>query len=159
MRKAYAIILTGLGAITLTGAVAAASQDAHTLNLPLPDGSTARIEYVGNIAPKVTVQPAPVAAGSLVPFGLFDRSLFDMDRQINAMIRQVDQMARQTIPGSPALNVAAYGNAPAGSTSVTCTQRTEVTSQGPGKAPKVVSSLSGSCNDPHAAPKASPPTT
>lgn len=169
MRKAYAIILAGLGATMVTGAVAAASRDTHTLDFLLPDGSTARVEYVGNTAPKVTVEPAPVAAGPLGSFGLFDRSLFDMDRQIDAMMRQVDQITRRKIPGSPALDVAAYDNAPAGSTSVTvvstsngrqtCTQRTEVTSQGPGKPPKVVSSMSGSCSEPHAAPKGSPPTT
>lgn len=166
MRKAYAIILAGLGATMITGAVAAASRDTHTLDVPLPDGSIARVEYVGNVAPKVTLEPGPSPVAS---FGLFDRSLFDMDRQIDAMMRQVAEMTRQTVPGSPALDVAAYDNAPAGSTSVTvvstsngrqtCTQRTEVTSQGPGKPPKVVSSMSGSCSEPQAAPKGSPPTT
>lgn len=150
MRKASAIILAGLGAVILTGAAVAASRDTHIMNVPLPDGSTARIEYVGSVAPKVSVTPAPWA-----PFGLFDRSVFDMDRQIEAMMRQVDTIARQPIVGAPGLNVAAYGNAPAGSSSVaivttsngtqTCTRRTEMTSEGPGKAPKVVTSLSGNC--------------
>jgi len=55
----------------------------------------------------------------------------------------------------PGLNVAAYGNAPAGTESVTvvstsnggktCTRTTEVTSQGPGKPPKVVTNVSGDC--------------
>jgi hypothetical protein len=66
----------------------------------------------------------------------------------------------------PGLNVAAYGNAPAGSSSVTivstsngtktCTRRTDVTSQGAGKAPKVVSSVSGDCADASAAPRGVP---
>jgi hypothetical protein len=168
MRTAYAIILAGLGAVTLTGAVAAASRDIHNLNVPLPDGSTVRVEYVGNIPPKVTVTPTPVT-GPLAPFGLFDRSVFDMDRQIDAMIRQVDQMARQPIAGTQGFNVASYGNEPAGSASVTivstsngaqtCTQRTDVTSEGPGKAPKVVTSVSGNCGDTRATPKDAPPTT
>ena len=167
MHKASAIVLAGLGAVTLTGAAAAASRDFHILNVPLPDGATARVEYVGNIAPKVTVTPAP-AAGPFAPFGMFDRSMFDMDRQIDAMMRQVSEMARQPVAGAPGLNVAAYGNAPAGSSSVTivstsngtqtCTRRTDVTSQGPGKAPKVVSSLSGSCGETHAAPAPARPT-
>jgi hypothetical protein len=100
MRKAFGLVLAGLGAVTLTGAAVAASRDIHTFNVPLPDGSTARVEYVGNVAPKVTVTPAPVA-----PFGLFDRSMFDMDRQIEAMMRQVDRMSRNPVAGAQGLNV------------------------------------------------------
>ena len=167
MRKAYAIVPAGLGAVMLTGAAAAASRDIHTLNVPLPDGSTARVEYVGNIAPKVTVTPTPIA-DPFASFGLFDRSAFDMERQIEAMMRQVNQIARQPIAGAPGLNVASFGNAPAGTSSVTivttsngsqtCTRRTDVTSEGPGKAPKVVSSVSGNCGAPTATPKAANPT-
>ena len=157
MRKAHAIILAGLGAIASTGAVAAASQNSHILSWPLPDGSIAKIEYAGNIAPKVTVAPGPSeATAPIAPFGLFDRAFFDMDRQIDAMIRQVSQMSRQSTAAAPGLDLASYGKAPAGTTSVTvvstsdgtrtCTRRTEVTALGPGKAPKVVSSLSGDCD-------------
>ena len=161
MRKAHAIVLAGLGAAAIAGAAAAASRDTHIMNVTLPDGSTARVEYVGDVAPKVTVTPAPVQP-VLAPFGMFDRSLFDMDRQIDSMMRQVDAMARTPlmVTGTPGPNLAAYGNAPAGSSSVsivttsdgtrTCTRRTEITSQGPGKAPKVLSSLSGDCGGPPA---------
>jgi hypothetical protein len=154
MRKASALILAGLGAFALTGAAAAASKDTHVMNVSLPDGSIAKIEYVGNVAPKVSVTPAPMAS-IFAPFGMFDRSAYDIQRQIDAMMRQVDQVARQPVAGVPGLNVAAYGNAPAGANSVTivttsngtqtCTRRTDVTSEGPGKAPKVVSSVSGQC--------------
>ena len=167
MRKAYAIVLAGLGAVTLTGAAVAASRDIHIFNVPLPDGSTARVEYVGNVAPKVTVTPTPLST-AVPPFGMFDRSMFDMQRQIDAMMRQVDQMARQPVAGTPGLNVAAYGNAPAGSSSVTivtesngnqtCTRRTEVISQGAGRPPKMVSSVSGNCGEAQAAPKAAYPS-
>ena len=162
MRKAYAIVLAGLGAVALTGAAAAASRDTHVMNVPLPDGSTARVEYVGKIAPKVTVTPAPMAS-IFAPFGMFDRSAFDMQRQIDAMMRQMNDMARMPVAGAPGLNVAAYSNAPAGTQSVTivttsngtqsCTRRTEVTSQGAGKAPKVLSSLSGDCGSAAAEPQ------
>ena len=153
MRKASSLVLAGLGAVALTGAAAAASRDVHTMDVPLPDGSVAKIEYVGKVAPKVSVTPAPVAA-PFMPFGLFGRSAFDFQRHMDAMMRQIDAMTR-TAPaaGAPGLNVAAYGNAPAGSQSVTvvstsngaktCTRTTEVTSQGPGKAPKVVTNVSG----------------
>jgi len=158
MRK-VGLVLAGLGAAALAGAATAASRDSHVMNIPLPDGSTARVEYVGDVAPKVTVVP-----GAVAPFGLFDRSMFDMDRQIDAMMRQVDAMARapMAVAGVPGLNVAAYGNAPAGSQSVsvvstsngskTCTRTTEVTSQGAGKPPKVMTNVSGDCGN--AAPTA-----
>jgi hypothetical protein len=154
MRKALGLVLAGLGAVTLTGAAVAASRDNHTLNVPLPDGSVAHVNYVGSVAPKVTVSPAPLAT-AWSQFPMFDRSAFDVERQIDAMMREIHAIARSPIAGAPGFNVAAYGDAPAGSSSVTivttsngskmCTRRTDVTSEGPGKPPKVVSSLSGEC--------------
>ena len=152
MRKASGLVLAGLAAAALAGAAVAASRDTHILNVPAPDGSTVRIEYVGNVAPKVTIVPTTIA-----PVGMFDRSMFDMERQIDAMMHQVESIARAPMApaGAPGLNVAAYGNAPQGSSSVTvvstsngaktCTRTTEVTSQGAGKAPKVVTNVSGDC--------------
>ena len=152
MHKAFGLVLAGLGAAAIAGAAVAASRDSHVMNVPLPDGSTARVEYVGDVAPKVAVVP-----GAVAPFGLFDRSMFDMNRQIDTMMRQIDAMARvpMAVAGAPGMNVAAYGNAPAGSQSVTvistsdgsknCTRTTEVTSQGAGKPPKVVTNVSGDC--------------
>ena len=167
MRKAYAIVLAGLGAVTLAGAAAAASRDTHILNVPLPDGSTARIEYVGNVAPKVTVMPAPKSV-AFPGFGMFDRTMADMQRQIDAMMRQANEMAAHPVATVPGMNVAAYGNAPAGAQSVTvvstsnrartCTRTTEVTSQGPGKAPKVVTNVGGDCSAAPAAPLVGNPT-
>jgi hypothetical protein len=154
MRKAFAIVLAGLGAVTLTGAAVAASRDTHTMNVPLPDGSTATIEYVGNVAPKVTVTPAPLSV-VFPSFGMFDRSMADMERRIDAMMREMNNVAAHPIAGVPGMNVAAYGNAPAGTQSVTvvstsngsktCTRTTEMTSQGAGKPPKVVTNVSGDC--------------
>ena len=167
MRKALAVVLAGVGAVTLTSAAIAASRDSHTMTVPLPDGSTATINYVGNIAPKVTVTPAPISQ-VFAPFGLFDRSAFEMQRQIDAMMRGINAVASQPVAGVPGMNVAAYGNAPAGSSSVTivstsngtktCTRRTEVTAQGAGKAPKVVSSVSGDCAGAQSAPQGIPTT-
>lgn len=161
MRKASAIILAGLGAAALAGAATAASRDTHTLNVSLPDGSVAHVDYVGDVAPKVRVTPAPITPG-FAPFGLFDRSMFEMDRQIEAMMRQVDAMTKQVTAVAPGLNVASFGNAPAGATSVTvvstsngsktCTRTTEVTSQGTGKPPKVDTKISGDCGATSAAP-------
>ena len=114
MRKALAIVLAGLGAVTIAGAAAATSGDTHTLTVPLPDGSTANIEYVGNVAPRVTVTPAPLAPFG--PSGLFDRSALDIQRDMDAMLRQISEMASRPLAAVPGLNRAAYGNAPPGST-------------------------------------------
>ena len=152
MREATGLVLAGLGAVTLTGAAVAASQDRHVMNVPLPDGSTARVEYVGSVAPKVTVTPTPP---SFPAFGMFDRSMFDMQHQIDVMMRQFDRATKVPPAGPTGLNVVSYGNAPAGRSSVTvvstttgsktCTRTTEVTSEGPGKPAKVVSNVSGDC--------------
>jgi len=165
MRKAHAIVLGGLGAIALTSAAVAATRNTHTLDVPLPDGSVAKIEYVGDVAPKVTVTPAPLSVG-FPAFGMFDRSMADMQRQIDAMMRQVNEVAARPLASTPGMNVAAYANMPAGSSSVTvvstsngsktCTRTTEVTSQGAGKPPKVVSNVSGDCSP---APPAKPVPT
>lgn len=161
MRKALSLAAVGLGAAMLAGAAIAAARDAHTLNVPLPDGSVAQVEYVGSVPPRVTLSPAPVAQ-VWQPFGVLDRSSLDIERQLDAMMRQISSMARAPMASGTGLNVAAYGNAPAGSSSITivttsngtktCTRRTEVQSQGQGKAPKVVSSLSGDCGGTAAAP-------
>jgi hypothetical protein len=135
------------------------------MNVPLPDGSSARIEYVGDVAPRVTIQPGarPVLFD---PFAGLDmmRPMIEMQRRIDAIIRESSRMSSQA--AVPGLNVAAYGNMPAGSGSVTmvstshgdrtCTRTTEVVSQGAGKPPKVTSKVSGDCGS-SAAPGAAGP--
>lgn len=158
MRKFPAIALAGVAAVALVGSAVAASPKTHVMNVPLPDGSVARVEYVGDVAPKVTLAPASTPGafwmGGLPSFAQFDR-LFE---QLNVQMRQTEQMAR--LPGNaPGMDVASYGrDLPDGASSVsvvsvsnggsTCTRQTEVTSQGSGKAPKVVSTVSGDCGKP-----------
>jgi hypothetical protein len=156
MRKAFGLTLAGLGAVLLTGAAAAASQDSHVMNVPLPDGSTARVEYVGDVAPKVTVTPRPFDV-AFPDIDWIDQGMFDIQRRIEAIMRNMRTAAPPSSPAAPGMNVAAYGDLPAGSSSVTivttsngsktCTRRTDVTPEGPGKAPKVVSSVSGDCGN------------
>ena len=161
------------GAAALAGTALAASPRTHLMNVPLPDGSVAHVEYVGNVAPKVTIAPAEASAdddswiGGAPNFASFDRMFEQMDRQM----RQVEQMARQPgVAGMPGMNVASYGSLPAGANSVTvvstsnggvtCTRTTEVVSEGPGKPPKVTSNVSGNCGAAaQPAPQASPGKT
>lgn len=158
MKKLPVAIVGGIAA-ALAGTAIAAAPKTHVMSVPLPDGSVARVEYVGDVAPKVTVAPAPLpgglwATGAFPGFGNFDRMIEQMNRQTAAMMQQVQQMERQPI-GAPDMNVASYGNLPAGANSVsvvtvsnggsTCTRTTEVVSQGAGKPPKVTNKVSGNC--------------
>jgi hypothetical protein len=171
--KLPAILVAGTAA-AIAGTALAAAGNSHVMNVSLPDGSVAHVEYVGNVPPKVTVAPAPLAHDawmSGVPsFAGFDRMFEQMDRQM----REIEQMARQpmgtsgVVPGmAPGMNVASYGNLPAGADSVsvvsvsngasTCTRTTEVVSQGAGKPPKVTTNVSGNCGaQSQPAPSATP---
>jgi len=157
-------------AAALAGAAVAAAPKTHVMNVALPDGSVARVEYVGDVAPKVTVAPRRMGdmtgmagwGGPFPSFAGFDQMIEQMQRQSQEMMRQAQQMARQPAAGGAAPYVAAYGNLPAGQTSTTvvtisnngktCTRSTEVVSQGPGKPPKVTSNASGICDGEAAQP-------
>lgn len=157
MIELRAFLLAGAAA-AIAGTALAATSNSHVMNVSLPDGSVAHVEYVGNVPPKVTVVRAPLSRDAwmtgLPSFAGFDRMFEQMDRQM----RQIEQMARQPIgaPGTvPGMNVASYGNLPAGADSVSvvsvsnggssCTRTTEVVSQGPGKPPRVTTNVSGNC--------------
>jgi hypothetical protein len=166
VRKLPAFALTAAAA-ALAGTAVAAAPNSHVMNVSLPDGSVAHIEYVGSIAPKVRIDPRPTAEAAADAWGMpfpsfagFDRMIAQMQRQSQQMMQQAQQMSRSP-NGIAAPYIASYGNMPAGQTSTTvvsvsqdgstCTRSTEVVSQGPGKAPKVTSSVSGQCG------KAAPP--
>ena len=170
MRTLSKLGLAAVCAVGLAGTAAAAARSTHVINVALPDGSVARVEYVGDVAPKVIVAPAsPVAwSGFAAPVGLrlagFDDMFARMDREMAETMREIDQLARQPLAaGAHGVNLAAYGSAPAGTSSYSvmtvsengrqCSRSTQVIGQGAGKAPKVVSKLSGDCGPvPSAAP-------
>ena len=170
MRKLPAFALIGVAAAALAGsAIAATAPKTHVMNVPLADGSTVRVEYVGDVAPKVTLAPGMMASAAdpwAMPFPAFagfDRMMQQMQQQSRDMRRRAQDMARQPGAAGAAPYIASYGNLPAGETSttvvsvsnngVTCTRTTEVVSQGVGKPPKVTSNASGQC-----ANEAQPPT-
>jgi hypothetical protein len=150
------------GAAAIAGTALAAKPQTHSMDVPLPDGSVAHIKYVGDVPPKVTVAPRPLAPGAWAPlpfpsFAGFDRMIEEMNRRAQEMARHAQEMARRApMAGTP--HIAAYGNAPAGESSTTvvsvsnggrtCTRTTEVVSQGPVKPPKVTSTVSGDCAEP-----------
>jgi hypothetical protein len=162
MRTLSKLGLAAVCAAGLAGTAAAAPRNTHVVNVALPDGSVAHVEYVGDVAPSVIVVPAsPVAwSGFAVPTDLpmagFDDMFARMDREMAATMREIDQLARQPLAvGGQGVNLAAYGSVPAGTSSYSvvtvsengrqCSRSTQVIGQGAGKAPKVVSKLSGDC--------------
>lgn len=158
MRKlsAFAIAVT---AAALAGTAIAAAPKTRTMDVSLPDGSVAHIEYVGDVAPRVTLEPSPLAGSTdawampFPSFASFDRMIEQMRRQSQEMARRAQLMAH--LPNGASPYVASFGSLPAGGTSttivsvsnngVTCTRTTEVVSQGPGKTPKVTTNVSGQC--------------
>lgn len=159
MRKLPAFAFAGAAALTVAGAALAATDNHHVMNVSLPDGSVAHVEYVGNVAPKVMVQPASPgefswAAMAFPSFAGFDRMIEQVNRETEAMMHRAQQIANQA-PGKAAPYVASFGNMPESATSTTivsyssngrtCTRTTESVSQGAGKAPKVTSSVTGDC--------------
>jgi hypothetical protein len=168
MRKLVKLAFAGVAAAAIAGTAVAASAEKHRLDVALPGGGTAHIEYSGDVAPKVTISPASFAPFSVgwapMAFPDFGRIIQRMNAEQAAMMNQVRQMSRRGVGSAVApVNVVSYGNMPAGANSVSvisvsngsgiCTRSTQITSQGEGKPPKVVSNVSGNCG---AAPGAKP---
>jgi hypothetical protein len=167
MRKLAKFALAGAAATALAGTAYAAGKNAHVMDVALPDGAVAHIQYYGDVAPKVTIAPRAEAGmpGLWAPMAFpnfegLDQAIARMNQETEAMMRQAQTMAAH--PGAPGLNVASYGNMPAGANSVsvvsysnggrTCTRTTQSVSEGPGKPPKVTTSVSGDCGPAAAAP-------
>jgi len=163
MRKLRTAVLAGVAALCVAGTAVAANNDTHVMTVDLPDGSIARIEYQGDVAPEVRIDPtwgfAPVRfADSLdaAPFASFDRILADMDRQAAAMMRQVQALRLQPQGFDAKPDLAAFGGMPAGTVRYSfvstrdgkrvCSLSWQVTSQGIGRQPKLVSAGSGDCD-------------
>lgn len=162
MRKLRTAVLSGVAALAVAGAALAAIPDMHVMKVDLPDGSVARIEYAGDVAPKLVVAPAsdfaPVSfldAIDAAPFAAFDRIAASMDRDMNAIIHEIGAFQPMLPSTDGKLDLAALGKLPPGTVhyqfvstsdgSSACSRSVEVTSYGPDQKPKVVSNSSGNC--------------
>lgn len=168
MRKLRTAFLTGATALAVAGAALAASRDMHVMNVGLPDGSVARIEYAGDSAPKVVVAPTPAMApvGSLgafdmTPFAAFDRIAASMNRDMDTMIHEISAgpvpPSRDGMIGFAALSKISPGTVhyqfvSSSDGSTTCSRSVEVTSFGPDQKTRVVSNSSGDCTPTNRAP-------
>ncbi len=121
MRRSHIAILAGAAAVLVTGAAVAATAKTHHIDVALPDGATAHIEYVGDVAPKVTVEPSARTAGAFDtafdPFSDFDRMAASMEARHQAMLRQLASLQRTADAADAAATpgqLVASGNMPAG---------------------------------------------
>jgi hypothetical protein len=176
MRVARTTILAGGAALLVAGTAAYAAEKLHTMNVSLPDGSVAQIEYTGDVAPKVSVAPAdavPVVYAD--PFAELDRMAAYMEAQHRAIVQQFEalqQAAAKSGAGAPG-QLTVVGDLPAGThyTYVSstidehgCTQTVEYSSDGRSAQPKVTRTSAGNCDKatsdapvPASAPKQSEP--
>ena len=162
MRKLRTAVLASIAALGVAGMAMAASNESKLLHVNLPDGSVARIQYWGDVAPTVIVEPSlrllPVQfvhPADTSPMALFDELLADMNRNAAAMLHHVEALSLPTHAAQPALDWASFGNLPEGTVSYrfvstsdgerVCSQSWQLTSQGSDKQPKLVSTRSGDC--------------
>jgi hypothetical protein len=165
MRTLRTAILAGIATLGVAGAAVAASHATHSLAVDLPDGSVARIDYSGDVAPKVTIEPAlhpllTAAPFDAVAFAPFDRVFADLERQQQALLQQARTLPLR--PGGAGLNLAALGALPPGTVSYSfvstsdgshvCSRSWQVSAPAAGQAPKVVEASSGDCAGDRAGP-------
>lgn len=162
------ILLAGVAAAAIgffgAAAPAVAQPDArHVMTVQLPGGGVARIEYTGNVAPRISVStaPAPLAAfapmpgwfGPASPFAQLDRISAEMNREAAAMLRHAERLAAEARSGR--LTETAMHSLPPGSQSYSfistmagnhfCSESVEITRAANG-APHVVTHRSGDCS-------------
>jgi hypothetical protein len=148
-----------VAAVGFAGMAAAQTPQTHIMTLTLPDGGVAQIHYAGTVAPQVYISDAPAPVLTTLPsmFGA-DSPFAEMARLSAAMDRQTAQMFHEVaaLSAQPAaINPTAIAAMPAGSREYTfvstitgngvCSRSVEITAQGNGAAPKVISHTSGDC--------------
>ena len=161
--RTAALAAVAAAAIGFGGAASAQTSPTHVMTVALPGGGVAEIRYAGDVPPQVVFgeAPAPFAAWTPVasffgpdsPFAMMERISAEMDRQAAAMFRRAEAIAAEARSGQ--LTEPSFGSLPPGSQGYTfvstmsgngvCTQSVEITSQGNGAQPRVVSHSSGNC--------------
>ncbi|HXR86438.1 MAG TPA: hypothetical protein VN728_05695 [Stellaceae bacterium] len=152
-------LLAGVASVAFAGTVAA-----HTLTLQLPGGATEQITYSGDVAPQVSILPAPVspaadwALGPQSPFALMQQIAAQMDRDADVMMRQMQEIAAQPLagPGQPIPidmtrlppGTQSYSFVSTLSPRGVCSQSTEIIAKGAGQKPQVITHRSGDCSAP-----------
>jgi hypothetical protein len=158
MRFKRAPLLVAGAVLIAAGTTAVAAETLHKMAVALPDGGTVHVEYAGDVAPKVTVEPVEQqqARAAYDPFAELDRIAFEMRARHQAMMQQMAAMQQAAAEGRTAPGTVSFaGNLPAGAhvsyfSSTTdargCTQTVQYSSDGSGAEPKVTRTSAGSCD-------------
>jgi hypothetical protein len=161
MRLMSKVLLGGLATAALAGTAVAAEHAVHVMNVAMPDGSVAKVRYVGDTPPQVRIVPVAVRAVPMVPVAMIDPSFAAMDRMMAAMDAQADAMMRQAamlqqMPTTTApLQHADMKTLPGGTVSYSyvsttssngCTQTVRMTSDGSSDQPQVIRTSAGKCD-------------
>jgi hypothetical protein len=161
MRPLTTTLFAGVALLGAAGLAAAASNDAHVLNIRLPDGSVEQIRYAGDTPPQVRLAAPAPAFIVYNPFAEMARISAAMDRQEAMMMQQAASLEANA--GPHGLMQADVSRLPTGvqgfsmvstlSGNGVCTQSVQYTSTGDGKPAKVLTKTSGDCSAaPHAQP-------
>jgi len=161
MRKLRTALLAGAGALLVAGA-AVAAEKYHVMNVALPDGSVAQVQYQGEVAPRIVVADLPVQHIALAdPFADMDSIFAAMELQHRQMMQRVAQMEAQmadalkhaqsetrtvstTDGASPANGVVEYSFVST-TKSNGCTTSVQWRSDGSGAEPQIYKTSSGAC--------------
>ena len=166
MRTLNSVLLGGFAALALAGSPALAADKTatpHEMTIRLPGGAVERIQYIGDVAPRIVVQSEPFDAAwpnaamfwATPSFAALDRFSAEMNRQMDVLFRQAQALALSPLPDSGGATETALRSLPPGTSSYTftstftgkgvCTQSLQVTTSANGGKPQVVSSKSGDC--------------
>jgi hypothetical protein len=149
--------------LTLAGTAAWAENkvpSVHEMSVQLPSGAVERIQYTGNVPPKVIIGSAPFEAfwSSPIGFGI-DSSFARLERISAEMNRRMEQLFRRAStqwPDQQTINASTLRGLPPGTTGYSwtvtstgdgyCTHMLQITSPANGGKAQVVSNTSGNCN-------------
>lgn len=161
MRKLRTALLAGAGVMLVAGA-AVAAEKYHVMNVALPDGSVAQVQYQGEVAPRVVIADAPIQRIALAdPFADMDGIFAAMELQHQQMMQRVAQMQAQMADavkqaqsetrtvstangGAPANGVVQYSFVSTTNANG-CTTSVQWRSDGSGAQPQVYKTSSGDC--------------
>lgn len=163
--KGFPSVLLGAAALSLAGACVAeaATSDLHTMLVNLPDGSVAQVHYHGDVAPRISVQPAeamPVAFAMPDPFAQMAMVSAMMDQQANMMMQQAARLQHEALARGSATNpgmaMTSMTNLPQGmhmtyvsttTDSSGCTRTVSYSSDGSTQAaPRLIEAASDACH-------------
>jgi hypothetical protein len=168
MNPVKPLLLAGLASVAvagLAGLAHAGQPDVKTMTVQLPGGGTEQIEYTGDVAPQVILEPAAAAApadaafpfASADPFAAIAQISAEMDSQAAAMMNAMNAMTAGALASPGALVPAdalqlppggarySFVSSLSGGAGGACMRSVEITAMGNGQAPRVVSQSSGDC--------------